>query len=279
MFLWCEAQLEVEDPGPPTEALDWRDYCEPFAFEEKGGSGIGDRLAFFAEGGSGKSPSRETALSRRRGDSEAEASPPSARSSREKKPEGPAAAHGGAEAFGGGKRFSVDKELPLSARSARDSLTPRSEADSQAAAAVDSPRLYLYPNFGEPLDLFDSEDLLPDSLFLLLPFNPASPRGRRRLSVQPNLDAWLWVGADSKFSEGTRHEAAAAVSSAFGLQPEKLQLFVEVGCCRDASGVCADSPPTVERGTALSAVSRWLLCVFQREGEESDKFWSFFNNG
>ena len=110
-------------------------------------------------------------------------------------------------------------------------------------------KLFCLPDLEEPLDLFDSEDLLPDRVFLLVEGDSDSARsgtiGAEMLSSKTataaeTVRAWLWVGAEAAFDPARDQEAVRAqVLGAFNLQPGQLQLSVEVSFRATCTAIAA----------------------------------------
>ncbi|CDI85068.1 hypothetical protein, conserved [Eimeria praecox] len=137
-----------------------------------------------------------------------------------------------------------------------DGVPPETAAAEGGAAAKNAKgvaKLFCLPNLKEPLDLFDSEDLLPNSVFLLVAEgNESSGNGMTDAAMVSSstatetdaVKAWLWVGAEAEFDlERDLETVKTQVMKAFNLQPGQLQLSLEL------------------------------------EGEESETFWSHFANG
>ncbi|OEH77672.1 hypothetical protein cyc_08641 [Cyclospora cayetanensis] len=107
--------------------------------------------------------------------------------------------------------------------------------DRKAAA-----KLFCLPNLDEPLDLFDSEDLYSDGIFLLMveegdTFEAASGGCRSAADVateseNAGANAWLWVGSEAGFDLQKDLEAVRAyIMQTLQLQPGKqLHLAIEV---------------------------------------------------
>ncbi|KAL8452937.1 hypothetical protein Emag_002154 [Eimeria magna] len=109
---------------------------------------------------------------------------------------------------------------------------------SESAAAATTPgkataKLFCLPDLQEPLDLFDSEDLLSDGVFLLI------AEGDRNSSSNSSSNssaaaaaaavaatrAWLWIGSKAAFDkeEGV-DEVKRQIQQVYGIDAEHLQL-------------------------------------------------------
>lgn len=114
---------------------------------------------------------------------------------------------------------------------------PRGEVTTVAGThAKGTAKLFCLPDLKEPLDLFDSEDLFSDKVYLLVAdSNDNTGRLLRAASPVPAtaaagaVTAWLWVGSEAALDSQNDYEAVKAqVMDAFHLQPGQLQLSVEV---------------------------------------------------
>lgn len=160
-------------------------------------------------------------------------------------------------------------------------------------SAKSTAKLFCLPDLGEPLVLFDSEDLLPDKIFLLVAEgNEICGTGAADAAVFSSstaaataiVTAWLWVGAKvAFFPEKDLETVKAQVMQAFNLLPGQLQLYLEVSmslaCCCCCSGRFLLHPTRSSCCSTIRTGALFFCVLLQREGDESETFWSHFANG
>ncbi|CDJ31776.1 LOW QUALITY PROTEIN: uncharacterized protein EMH_0010260 [Eimeria mitis] len=111
----------------------------------------------------------------------------------------------------------ADEVSPQTAAGAGGAATTAAAARNTKGVAM----LFSLPNLEEPLGLFDSEDLLPDRVFLLVAEgSEGSDCGTTDATVagKEAVRAWLWVGANAEFDPERDQEAVKAQVMALLLQ-------------------------------------------------------------
>ncbi|CDJ52089.1 hypothetical protein, conserved [Eimeria brunetti] len=242
--------LEPMVPEKSEEPFRWRDYCAFDLPADWAGMGSSEG-AFVASGTSEDSPVTQG---------------PSVVEGAGEGPRRPCEGPSGEQQNSSNTSSRESSRVPSVRRSLELFGTPAEGAPSESEArraaagtvaaknAKGAARLFCFPDLEEPLDLFDSEDLLPDRVFLLLAEGSGGSGSETTDAPMPSsspatatdtVRAWLWVGAEAAFDlERDPEVVRAQVMEAFKLQPGQLQFSLEVSACQDIA-----APATVLRST------------------------------